>query len=219
MAIEGDTHRTRGLRRKLVDGLRDAGIEDEDILEAMQAVPRHLFLDSAFLEKAYENKPFQIGHGQTISQPYTVAVQTALLEPRPGKKVLEIGTGSGYQASILSALGLRVYSIENIRSLHLRAHSLLDRLGYHSRLFHGDGSTGLPRHAPYDGILVTAAAPRAPEELKDQLREGGILVIPEGSKSLQQMASYRKVEANRWERRVHGSFTFVPLTGSRGWTG
>ncbi len=206
-----DTYRHKGMRRKLVNGIRKKGILDEEILEAIYRVPRHLFFDSGFLNCAYEDKPFPIGSGQTISQPYTVAFQTELLNVRPGVKVLEIGTGSGYQACVLAAIGAQVYSIERQKKLYEKARSFLPKLGFKINLFYGDGYLGLPAHAPFDGILITAAAPEVPECLFDQLKTGGVLVSPVGRGDIQTMCRYKKSEGGKITKEQFGSFRFVPM--------
>ncbi len=206
-----DTYRHKGMRRKLVNEIRKKGILDEAILEAIYRVPRHLFLDSGFLNYAYKDKPFPIGSGQTISQPYTVAFQTELLNVKPGAKVLEIGTGSGYQACVLAAVGAEVYSIERQKKLYEKARRFLPRLGFKINLFYGDGYLGLPAHAPFDGVLVTAAAPEIPDCLFDQLKIGGILVCPVGRGDIQTMVRYSKSEDGKITKEQFGSFRFVPM--------
>lgn len=201
----------------LVRKIKSKGISDLRVLEAIQAVPRHAFLDNAFLEHAYQDKAFQIGEGQTISQPYTVAFQTELLQAQPGDRILEIGTGSGYQCSILVALGAQVYSIEYNRNLHRRAKSVLRQLGYRATLLHGDGSLGLRDHAPYDGIVVTAGAPTVPEALLEQLAPGGRLVIPVGDRKRQEMLRLTKRPDGPIDRESFTGFSFVPLLGKDGW--
>ncbi len=210
-----DTYRHRGLRKKLAETVRAKGIRDERIIEAIEHVPRHLFMDSSFLEFAYEDKPFPIGSGQTISQPYTVAFQTELLEVKKGEKVLEIGTGSGYQACILMELGARVYTIERQRALYLKSKSILKELGYKPRhQTYGDGYKGLPAYAPFDKILVTAGAPYIPPPLTDQLKKGGILVIPVGHAD-QTMKRIIKNDNAEIIEEDHGLFRFVPLLNDK----
>lgn len=206
-----DTYRHKGMRRKLVNEIRKKGILDEEILEAIYQVPRHQFLDSGFLKYAYEDKPFPIGSGQTISQPYTVAFQTELLNVKPGVKVLEIGTGSGYQACVLAALGVQVYSIERQKKLYEKTRSFLAGMGFKINLFYGDGYLGLPAHAPFDGILITAAAPEIPECLFNQLKTGGILVSPVGRGDIQTMYRYIKSESGIITKERFGNFRFVPM--------
>lgn len=206
-----DTYRHKGLRKKLIETLRIKGIRDEKILAAFEAVPRHFFLDKAFEEWAYVDKAFPIGNDQTISQPYTVAYQTSLLELKPREKVLEIGTGSGFQAAILSALGARVFTLERQEALYSKTKILLKEMGFKGiRMFLKDGMEGLPEFAPFDKILVTAAAEKVPKPLLDQLKIGGILVVPVGDKR-QQMYKIIKLSDNQFERLKLDYFKFVPL--------
>ena len=199
------------MRRKLVDSIRRRGISDEPILSAMEALPRHFFLEKAFEEKAYEDTAFPIGCDQTISQPYTVAYQTALLEVQKREKVLEIGTGSGYQAAILALLGARVFSIERQEILYLRAKELLSKLGLRNvRCYFRDGSRGLPEFAPFDKILVTAAADDIPQPLLDQLAIGGMLVIPVGS-DVQRMERITRIGESEYKTERFDHFRFVPF--------
>jgi protein-L-isoaspartate(D-aspartate) O-methyltransferase len=211
-----DNYRQRGLRNKLVEKLRQKGIKDERVLAAVQKVPRHVFFDDALLVHAYEDKAFPIGEGQTISQPFTVAFQTEKLEIKPGDKVLEIGTGSGYQACILMELGVKLYTIEYNRKLFERTRDFLPTLGYQPFFIHGDGSKGLPTKAPFDKILVTAGAPIVPQALIDQLNENGILVIPVGDREKQKMVKITK-RKNKTEKEEYDYFAFVPLLGESGW--
>ncbi|NOX86297.1 MAG: protein-L-isoaspartate(D-aspartate) O-methyltransferase [Chlorobi bacterium] len=207
-----DTYRHKGLRLQLIESIRRKGIRDERVLEAMSTVPRHLFLDSSFLEFAYEDKPFPIGSGQTISQPYTVAFQTQLLSVKPGDKVLEIGTGSGYQACILTEMGAKVYTIERQKKLYQKTKSFLPTIGYGTvKCFYGDGTKGLPAFAPYDKILITAAATEFPKALIEQLKTGGFLVVPLGDRNMQTMIRLTKKEDGRLEEERFGAFRFVPL--------
>lgn len=210
-----DSYRHKGLRKKLVEEIRSKGILDERVLAAIENIPRHLFLDSSFVEFAYQDKPFPIGAGQTISQPYTVAFQTELLKISKGDKVLEIGTGSGYQACVLLEMGARVYSIERHRSLYLRTRDLLATLGYAPRLFYGDGYIGLPTFAPFDKILVTAAAPDIPMPLLEQLKRGGMMVLPLGRGQTQVMTRLTKQGEGQWSTEDFGYFRFVPMLGSK----
>lgn len=210
-----DTYKHKGLRRRLVDELRAKGIKDEKVLDAINKVPRHLFLDSSFLEFAYQDKAFPIGSGQTISQPFTVAVQSELLQVSSEHKVLEIGTGSGYQACVLIELGARVYSIERQKSLFSKVKSFLPSIGYHPKLFYGDGYKGLPAFAPFDRILITAAAPEVPMPLLDQLNIGGLLVVPVGNNESQIMTKIRKKGPDSYEREEFGTFRFVPMLENR----
>ncbi len=205
------------MRNKLTDELQNKGIRDIAVLKAINAVPRHFFFEKAFLEHAYEDKAFPIGEGQTISQPFTVAFQSQLLELQHGDKVLEIGTGSGYQACVLCELKAEVYSIEVIQSLHLSAKKMLAALNYKANLFIGDGTLGLNKYAPYDKIIVTAGAPMIPDSLIDQLKIGGILVIPVGQDKTQKMVRIRKISEKTLEKEELGDFSFVPLKGEKGW--
>ncbi len=213
--IEGYKH--RGMRRELVQLLYRKGIREERVLRAMETVPRHAFMDSAFVEHAYQDKAFQIGEGQTISQPYTVAFQTELLELKPGMKVLEIGTGSGYQCAVLVAMGAQVYSIEYNEVLHKRAKVVLSKLKYSASLFCGDGSEGLSAHAPFERILVTAGAPSVPQSLLEQLQIGGKLVIPVGDRNRQEMLLVEKDQEGKIRHKAYNYFSFVPLLGESGW--
>ncbi len=211
-----DTFRHKGLRKKLVDSIREKGITDKRVLLALEAVPRHFFMDSSFLEFAYQDKPFPIGSGQTISQPYTVAFQTQLLMVQPGLKVLEIGTGSGYQACVLAHLGAKVFSVERQRKLYLKTKAFLDEQGWKVKTFLGDGNLGLPTFAPFDRILITAAAPEIPQPLIDQLKPGGIIVLPLGGGDDQIMLRLTKNPDGTLAREQHGYFRFVPLLGDLG---
>jgi protein-L-isoaspartate(D-aspartate) O-methyltransferase len=206
-----DNYRHKGLRKKLVEELHHKGITHEAVLDAINKVPRHLFMASGFLEFAYKDQAFPIGAGQTISQPYTVAFQTTLLDIHPGDKVLEIGTGSGYQAAVLLEMGARVFTIERQKELFLNAQALLTRLGYHPRFFYGDGYEGLPAFAPFDKILITAAAPEVPETLIRQLKTDGILVAPVGGTDTQEMTRVIKHGKDDVEITRHGYFAFVPM--------
>lgn len=210
-----DTYRHQGLRRKLVETVKSKGITDERVLDAIGKIPRHLFLDSSFTEIAYQDKPFPIGLGQTISQPYTVAFQTELLEVNVGEKILEIGTGSGYQACVLFEMGAKVFSIERHRELHRKSKVLLNKLGYNPKLFYGDGYKGLPTFAPFDKILVTAGAPEIPEELLKQLKVDGFMVIPVGKGGSQVMLRLKKISESEFEKEEFGHFRFVPLLGKK----
>lgn len=206
-----DSYRHKGMRKKLVDSIRRKGIRDERVLAALDAVPRHQFLDSSFLEFAYDDKPFPIGSGQTISQPYTVAFQSELLQVKQGQKVLEIGTGSGYQACVLAEMGAKVYSVERQKKLYLKTKEFLKKLGYNIKLFYGDGGKGVAAYAPYDRILITAAAPEIPKTLLDQLKTGGLLVLPIGGGSVQTMIRMKKLENGEFETEEFGAFRFVPM--------
>ncbi|MBP8725455.1 MAG: protein-L-isoaspartate(D-aspartate) O-methyltransferase [Saprospiraceae bacterium] len=212
MGKGADTYRHKGLRAKLVDELRKKGISDERVLDAMLQVPRHLFFDKTFEPWAYKDNAFPIDCEQTISQPYTVAFQTSLLDVHPGDKILEIGLGSGYQACVLAAMGAKVYSLERHRPLYLSTTARLGQMGVRGvRTFYGDGFRGLPSFAPFDKILVTAAAPEIPKELVRQLREGGILVIPVTRGAFQQMIRLFKTSDGKWLEEQHGEFRFVPM--------
>lgn len=206
-----DSFRHKGLRKKLIETIRSKGISDTEVLEAMGKVPRHLFMDSSFINFSYTDKAFPIAAGQTISQPYTVAFQTELLEVKRHQKILEIGTGSGYQTAVLLELGARVYTIERQHKLFLEAQKTLAPLNYKPVFFFGDGYEGLPAYAPFDRILITAAAPSVPQKLLDQLAIGGILVVPEGGASGQRMIRVVKKSETELDRSEHGYFSFVPL--------
>ena len=206
-----DSFRHKGLRNKLIEGIRSKGISDERVLEAMGKVPRHLFMDSSFINFSYTDKAFPIAAGQTISQPYTVAFQTELLQVEKHQKILEIGTGSGYQTAVLLELGARVFTIERQHQLFLEAQKTLTPLNYKPSFFYGDGYEGLPAYAPFDRILITAAAPEIPQKLLDQLAPGGILVVPEGDRAGQKMVRMVRVSETEFERSEHGYFSFVPL--------
>ena len=212
-----DSYKHKGLRKGLVKLLREKGIRDERVLKAIGEVPRHYFFEKAFLEHAYQDKAFPIGEGQTISQPYTVAYQTELLDLKPEDKVLEIGTGSGYQCWILLCITPNVYTIEYNKVLFQKAKEMFHTQHLKPHVFHGDGSLGLPRHAPYDKILVTAGAPVIPKSLLSQLKIGGILVIPVGDTSSQKMVRVVRVAEDEFTREELDNFKFVPLLGKSGW--
>ena len=211
-----DNYKQRGLRNKLVKKLREKGIKDDAVLAAIGRVPRHVFFDEALLNHAYEDKAFPIGEGQTISQPFTVAFQSEKLEINPGDKILEIGTGSGYQACILLELGAKLYTIEYNRKLYEKVKDFLPQMGYQPFFLHGDGSKGIPSKAPFDKIIVTAGAPVVPIALTDQLSEGGILVIPVGNREKQMMLRIRKKNGKLIQEEFD-YFAFVPLLGEQGW--
>lgn len=206
-----DTFKHKGMRRQLIDELRSKGITDERILDAFNAVPRHFFLDLVFEQQAYTNQAFQIGSGQTISHPYTVAFQTHLLEVSKGEKVLEIGTGSGYQTCILCELGAKVYSIERHRELFMKAKKIVEVFNFNPRLSYGDGYKGLPSFAPFDKIIITCGAPDVPESLIEQLKVGGIMIIPVGEGKDQVMLKIRKLTDGDVDIQEFGTFSFVPM--------
>ncbi len=211
-----DSYKQRGLRQKLIKKLTEKGIKNEGVLAAIGKVPRHVFFENALHDHAYQDKAFPIGEGQTISQPFTVAFQTEKLEIKPGDKVLEIGTGSGYQACVLLEMGAKVYTIEYNRKLYERTREFLPQMGYKPYFFYGDGSKGLPVKAPYNKIIVTAGAPVVPAALTDQLAEDGILVIPVGDREKQVMLRIKKKNGNLI-REEFANFAFVPLLGEEGW--
>ena len=207
-----DNYRHKGLRKQLVQIVADKGITNGRVLEALNLVPRHLFLDKAFEEQAYKDKALPILSGQTISQPYTVAYQTELLDPQPSDKILEIGTGSGYQAAVLSHLCKKIYSIERHQELYKHTANLLNELGYTSvRTLYGDGYQGSPRFAPFDKIIVTAGATFVPPALLEQLKVGGYIVIPSGETEIKKMKRILKTGAETYKEQVFGEFKFVPF--------
>ena len=210
-----DTYRHQGLRRKLIEKIRDRGVASEKVLQAMLNVPRHYYFDGAFLEKAYIDQAFPIAAGQTISQPSTVAIQTSLLQLKPNEKVLEIGTGSGYQSAVLCQLGVKVFTIERQKLLFQKAKKLLAKLGCKAEVFYGDGFKGLPQFAPFDKILITCGAPYVPEDLISQIKPGGRMVIPVGTGSIQDMLVVEKLEDGEIRKTKHGKFSFVPMLDSK----
>jgi protein-L-isoaspartate(D-aspartate) O-methyltransferase len=212
-----DNYRERGARKKLVEHLRSRGISDERVLSAIGKVPRHFFFDETFWNQAYKDIAFPIGDGQTISQPYTVAYQTELLHIKKGDRVLEIGTGSGYQTCILMELGAQVFTIERQENIYKHTIKVLPGMGYNANFFFGDGSMGIQQHAPYDKIIVTAGAPLVPEVLLKQLRIGGILVIPVGSEQTQTMMTVIRLNETDYEKIELDQFRFVPLVGDQAW--
>ncbi len=206
-----DSLRHQGMRKRLVEGIRIKGVRDQRVLDAIAKVPRHLFMDSSFIQFAYKDQAFPIGAGQTISQPFTVAFQTQLLDVQPNEKVLEVGTGSGYQAAVLVEMGATVFTIERQRELFLKVQQLLPEIGYHPKFFYGDGYKGLPTYGPFDKIIVTAGAPVMPEELLLQLRVGGVLIAPIGPLEKQIMCKVTRKAEDEFENEKHGTFVFVPM--------
>jgi protein-L-isoaspartate(D-aspartate) O-methyltransferase len=206
-----DSFRHKGLRKRLIDEIRQKGIGDEAVLHAMGKVPRHLFMDNSFLGFAYVDKAFPISAGQTISQPYTVAFQTEVLQIKRSDKVLEVGTGSGYQAAVLCEMGVTLFTIERQRALYDFSRLLLPRLGYHPQFFYGDGYQGLPTYGPFDKIIVTAGAESVPEKLKEQLVVGGKMVIPVGDRLHQVMKIVERVTESEYTELEAGNFVFVPM--------
>lgn len=210
-----DSFKHKGLRNKLIEELSEKGIIDSGVLNAISKIPRHLFMDSGFIDHAYQDKAFPIGSGQTISQPYTVAFQTQLLEIKKGNKILEIGTGSGYQAAVLCEMGAKVYTIERIRELYRKTSSFLPSINYYpKKMIYGDGYEGLEEEAPFDGIIVTAGASKIPEKLLLQLKVGGRMVVPIGE-NVQKMVLYIKKSETNFEIKNFGDFQFVPMLKNR----
>ena len=211
-----DSYRHKGLRKKLVETIRGKGVKDENVLMAIEKVPRHFFMDSSFIDFAYEDKAFPIGAGQTISQPYTVARMTELLQLKKGEKILEVGTGSGYQACVLSAMGVKVYTIERQKSLYDKTKLFLPSIGFGTiKQFYGDGYKGLPTFGPFDKIIVTCGAPYIPDALISQLKVGGTMVIPVGEGEVQVMQTITRLTELDKEITSHGSFRFVPMLEDR----
>ncbi len=211
-----DTYRHKGLRKKLVAILIEKGITDNNVLEAIKNIPRHFFLDSAFDEIAYEDRAFPISEGQTISQPYTVAYQTQLLQVKPGEKILEIGTGSIYQASVLAEMGTKVFTIERQKNLFEKTKQFIFKTKYPNlKFFYGDGFEGLPTYAPFDKVIITAAAPFVPPKLIEQLKTGGKMIIPVDEGSLQRMLRLTKNADGSYEEEVFQNFSFVPMLSGR----
>jgi len=206
-----DSYRAKGLRQRLIESIRQKGIKDENVLDALNRIPRHLFMDSTFLNHAYTDKAFPIGSGQTISQPYTVAFQTELLQVKNREKVLEVGTGSGYQAAVLMELGAKLFTIERHKDLYTKTQQFLFKLGYKPRCFFGDGYEGLPSYGPFDKIIVTAGASTIPEKLLEQLKVGGRMVLPFGGTERQEMLVLEKVSKTDIKKTSHGIFVFVPM--------
>lgn len=213
-----DNYKQKGLRKQLVDNIRQKGITDENVLAAINNIPRHYFLDTAFEGIAYEDRAFPIGEGQTISQPYTVAYQTQLLEVKPFEKILEIGTGSAYQACVLGELKANVYTIERQKKLFDEVKKFPFKTKYPTlRFFYGDGYEGLPTFAPFDKVLITAAAPQVPEKLLQQLKVGGKMVVPVGGQDVQRMLRITKSGEDEYQQEIFDDFSFVPmLTGKKG---
>lgn len=212
-----DSYKTKGARKKLTQILSEKGIIDNRVLAAIGKIPRHYFFDKTFESHAYDDKAFPIGEGQTISQPYTVAYQTQLLHIEPGDKVLEIGTGSGYQTCILAELGAVVYSIERHQKLSVKAATMLDSFNLTAHLKYGDGTLGWPEHAPFNKIIVTAGAPVVPKQLAAQLSIGGLMVIPVGNEKQQHMVTIIRKSDKVFEKITLDEFKFVPLIGENGW--
>ena len=216
MRVLSDTYRHKGLRKQLVEQIRNKGITDERVLQAILDIPRHYFIDSAFDQIAYEDRAFPISEGQTISQPYTVAYQSQLLDVKPYEKVLEVGTGSGYQACVLALMGAQVYSIERQKQLFDLCKQFVYLRNFPSiRYFYGDGYQGLPTYAPFDKIIVTAAAPAVPEKLLEQLKSGGKMVIPVGEGRVQQMVRIFKDGSGQLNEETFDNFSFVPMLQGR----
>lgn len=206
-----DSYRHKGLRQKLVDIVKEKGIKDSRILDAIGKVPRHCFMDSGFIEFAYRDQAFPIAAGQTISQPYTVAFQTELLEVKKHDKVLEVGTGSGYQCAILLELGAKVHTVERQRELFLKSKVILGEMGYKPYFYYGDGYLGLPSQTPFDKIIITAGAPEIPRELLKQLKLGGRMVVPVGGSSGQVMMTIDRINEDDYKETERGYFAFVPM--------
>ena len=210
-----DSFRHQGLRKQLVEHLASKGITNLEVLNAMNKIPRHLFLDNAFINFAYQDKAFPIGAGQTISQPYTVAFQSQLLEIKPYEKVLEVGTGSGYQAAVLSLLDAEVFTIERQRELFLKTKKFLPTLGYNCMFVYGDGYKGMPKFAPFDKIIITCGAPFIPKDLVIQLKVGGRMVAPIGDEDNQVMHLIEKISETETRVTTHGKFSFVPMLNDK----
>lgn len=206
-----DSYRHKGMRKNMLDELAADGITSREVLEAMDKVPRHWFLDEAFLNIAYENRAFPIGNDQTISHPKTVAYQTQLLQIKKGDKILEIGTGCGYQTSVLFMMGAKVFSIERQKDLHIKTKKFLSELRVRANLKYGDGYLGMPAYGPFDKIIVTAGAPYIPNPLLEQLEIGGRLIIPVGEGKSQTMTVIDKIGTNKYEKAEYGEFSFVPM--------
>ena len=210
-----DSFRHQGMRKQLVEELKGKGIKDQNVLDAINKIPRHQFLDTAFVNFAYQDKAFPIGSGQTISQPFTVAIQSQLLEVRPNERILEVGTGSGYQAAVLSLLNAEVFTIERQKELFLKTKEFLTQLGYNCMFVYGDGYKGLPKFAPFDKIIITCGAPFIPDELLAQLKVGGRMVAPIGDGDVQLMHLIEKISETENKITTHGNFSFVPMLNDR----
>ncbi|MEO8569879.1 MAG: protein-L-isoaspartate(D-aspartate) O-methyltransferase [Ginsengibacter sp.] len=207
-----DTYRHKGLRKKLIETIRKKGIADENVLNALMNIPRHFFLDTALDDIAYEDRAFPIQEGQTISQPYTVAYQTQLLDVKPYDKILEIGTGSAYQAAVLAELGATVFTIERQKKLYEKNKNFILKSRYPNiKFFYGDGFEGLPTYAPFDKILITAAAPFIPPKLVEQLKTAGTMVLPLDEDGLQKMMRITKNEDGSYDEKTFSNFSFVPM--------
>lgn len=213
-----DSYLHKGMRRRLITELKSKGIHDQFVLDAINKIPRHVFFDNVFEKHAYEDKAFPIGEGQTISQPYTVAFQTQLLGIKKDHKILEIGTGSGYQSAVLLELGVKLFSIERHQPLHDKAIKQIAKMGYQKgRFFVGDGTKGMSSYAPYDAVIVTAGAPLVPSDLLTQIKVGGKLIIPVGDNAKQKMFRLTKTSEKEIQKEEFGTFSFVPLIGESGW--
>ena len=210
-----DSFRHQGLRKQLTEQLSVKGIHNTAVLDTINKIPRHLFLDNAFVNFAYQDKAFPIGEGQTISQPYTVAFQTQLLDIKPYEKVLEVGTGSGYQAAVLCLLKADVFTIERQKELFLKTKKFLPELGYNCNFIYGDGYKGLPKFAPFDKIIITCGAPCLPQNLIEQLKIGGIMVAPIGDGNIQVMHLIEKISEKGTKITTHGEFSFVPMLNDK----
>ena len=213
-----DTYKHKGKRNQLILELKKLGIQSTAVLKAIEHVPRHFFFPSDFEDKAYENIAFPIDENQTISQPFTVAKQTELLDIQSGDKVLEIGTGSGYQAAVLKIMGVHLHTIETVEILHKKAKILFSKLGLNISTTLGDGSLGIPELAPFDKIIITAGSPSLSKSLLSQLKVGGKLVAPVGDLDVQKMILIHRIGDNEYQESTHGRFNFVPLTGTNGWS-
>ena len=217
LQLPEDSFKHQGMRKKLMDDIRKKGIKDELVLSAMMRIPRHFFFEPAFITQAYSDHAFKIGAGQTISQPYTVAYQTSLLNLQKGDKVLEIGTGSGYQTCVLIEMGVKVFSIERQKELYDKALQFIPAMKYNPKLFYGDGFKGIPGYAPFDKIIITCGAPFIPDELISQLKVGGRMVIPVGSGEVQIMTLIEKLSVTDTRKTEFSEFRFVPMLQHKEW--